>query len=419
MTDLCPSLTRPPSKRLFIPVSFVSILAQGLILQWVNVFFLAALLSGLAAPSQAQTASFADPQKGYAVPPPNQTATPLKTYPLPVSDAVIEQAKKQIDGEFPGMARNSVGGQVQPVWNESSRKEGYFAYGECSGCIYKIRTREYMVTSLILPRGLTIHTFDVGDSFNFRIRKRADNILAVQPTSGGVDTSLLVYTTEGEIYPFYLRAETFNSVNIPDLVVRIEGSSLIRKDIIRTTEANRTADASRIANTSRTTDARHSVDANSTMDTSPMTEAPDDKGNSHERSKERLKQQALADLASGSYSLSSEKEAPGGDYLKTAGFDPDRLRGWNEYELWGDGLFDEEDKRPVAIFRDDHFTYLQFRDRWTDLELPTGYVVVDGFDELVNSRVMGHTFIIESTLPLITLKSGKSYLCIRYDGESG
>ena len=46
------------------------------------------------------------------------------------------------------------------------------------------------------------------------------------------------------------------------------------------------------------------------------------------------------------------------------------------------------------------------------------YVVVDEIDELVNTRVQGQTYIIESTRPLITLKSGQSYLCIKYTGET-
>jgi ComB9 competence protein len=69
------------------------------------------------------------------------------------------------------------------------------------------------------------------------------------------------------------------------------------------------------------------------------------------------------------------------------------------------------------VFRDRHFTYLQYGDKWDGTELPTAYVVVDGVDELVNTRVQGASFIIETTAPLISLKLGKKYLCIRYDGE--
>jgi ComB9 competence protein len=50
------------------------------------------------------------------------------------------------------------------------------------------------------------------------------------------------------------------------------------------------------------------------------------------------------------------------------------------------------------------------------VELPTAYVVVDGIDELVNTRVQGTTFIVESTHRLITLKSGQSFMCIQYKG---
>ena len=104
---------------------------------------------------------------------------------------------------------------------------------------------------------------------------------------------------------------------------------------------------------------------------------------------------------------------PDGDFVAQSPFDPNALRGWGEYDLWGD-----ETLRPETVFRDDHFTYIRFGKRWKDVELPTAYVVVDGIDELVNTRVQGETYIIESTRPLITLKSGQSYLCIEYTGDA-
>jgi hypothetical protein len=103
---------------------------------------------------------------------------------------------------------------------------------------------------------------------------------------------------------------------------------------------------------------------------------------------------------------------PKDDFVADAGFDPNKLRGWGDYDLWGD-----DELRPITVFRDDYFTYIRFGDRWKDLELPTAYVVVDGVDELVNTRIQGHTFIVESTQPLISLKSGMKFLCIEYEGD--
>jgi ComB9 competence protein len=108
----------------------------------------------------------------------------------------------------------------------------------------------------------------------------------------------------------------------------------------------------------------------------------------------------------------SNPGTPEGDFVAQSPFDPNALHGWGEYDLWGD-----ETLRPETVFRDDHFTYIRFGKRWKDIELPTASVVVDGIDELVNTRVQGETYIIESTRPLITLKSGKSFLCIEYTGE--
>ena len=105
---------------------------------------------------------------------------------------------------------------------------------------------------------------------------------------------------------------------------------------------------------------------------------------------------------------------PDDDFVQKAAFDPNALRGWGHYSLWGNW---PEDQKPETVFRDDEFTYIRFGDRWKDIELPTAYVVVDGVDELVNTRVQGQTYIIESTRKLISLKSGQTYLCVKYEGE--
>ncbi len=104
----------------------------------------------------------------------------------------------------------------------------------------------------------------------------------------------------------------------------------------------------------------------------------------------------------------------GKDFVEEATFDPNALRGWGKYKLWG-----SEELKPETVFRDDQFTYIKFGDKWKNIELPTAYVVVDKIDELVNTRIQGQTFIVESTRKLITLKSGKSFLCIEYPGDKG
>ena len=109
----------------------------------------------------------------------------------------------------------------------------------------------------------------------------------------------------------------------------------------------------------------------------------------------------------------TEPETPAEDFVANVEFDPAKLRGFDQYEMWGD----DDTLVPERVYRDDHFTYIDFGDKWKDMELPVAYVVVDDIDETVNTRVQGRVYIVESTRELITLKSGKSFLCIKYKGE--
>ncbi|ERP98320.1 hypothetical protein Q669_20710 [Labrenzia sp. C1B10] len=272
---------------------------------------------------------------------------------LPVGS--VPQAQAQAAGNFGPLARpESIGGQIQEAWSRPGKKQGIHVQNFCGDCVYKVRLRQYMVSAIQLPKGVKIKSADMGDSSRFEVKKRSDNTLAVKPTGAGVDSSMLVYTEDGDVYSFYLRAEGINSKSVPDVSFRIIGPQSAGMSFVEF----------------------------------------DGKGNP---------------IGGGGETALATHNSK--DFLQTAKFDPGALRGWNQYKLWGDKKL-----RPEQVFRDDHFTYIQFGDKWNDVELPTAYVVVDGIDELVNTRVQGTTFIVESTHRLITLKSGQSFMCIQYKG---
>lgn len=316
-------------------------------------------------PQAGQTAGSFNPDQAVA-----QTAPAM-----PVSQGVVDQAYQHMEGNFPAMARPTVGGQVQSAWDEAPPEAGVFLYRICPTCSYKVRVREQMVSVIELPEGEVVEAADVGDVAGFQVMVRGKNRLAVKPAGFGNDTSMLVYGRSGTVYPFYLRAESFNSVNVPDLLVRLVGE---------------------IEPTGKPAVAGMTTDGKEEGSSSPGAKKPE-LPNQIARAVEGLER--------------SNPDVVPGDFVQAAPFDPDKLRGWGQYKLWGDDKL-----RPVTVFRDDYFTYVQFGDRWTDIELPTAYVVVDGIDELVNTRVQGATYIIESVQPLITLKSGETFLCIQFEG---
>ena len=247
---------------------------------------------------------------------------------------------------------------IQSSWNSASGTAGIAEYRFCASCVYRVRVRELMVTTIVLPAGRVIGQIDLGDPVGFEVQPRGSGMLAVRPRSIGIDTNLNVYTDKG-VMTFYLRAEGFDSGHVPDLVVRIGPDG--------TLAGPQEGPVSRVR---------------------PQAEPG-----------------AVGAPRSGGGGAVAGSRAHG------TGFDPARLRGWGDYSLKGDAAL-----RPETVFRDDHFTYIHFGGKWPDLDLPVAFVVVDGIDETVNTRVMGRTLVVESTAPVISLKSGERYLCIEYEG---
>ncbi|MAO55947.1 MAG: hypothetical protein CMM61_09625 [Rhodospirillaceae bacterium] len=288
-----------------------------------------------------------------------------------VPPSVVQQTKEQLNGHFGSLDRPRSTGQVQRAWDAAKPSAAVYETDLCDGCTYKVRLREFAVTLVELPEGETISDIDVGDKANFVAKQRGENRFILKPGKVGIDTTAIVYGKSGRVYPFYIRAEAFNSKNLPDVVVRIKGRVTVPDD--------------------------PAVDGFTTKG----------KGESG-----KLPPMAVpaADAVEGLKNGSPKTK--NGDFVASADFDPNALRGWGEYELSG-----SEELTPETVFRDDQFTYVRFGKKWRTVELPTAYVVVDGIDELVNTRVQGETYIIESTRALITLKSGQSFLCIRFKGE--
>lgn len=325
-----------------------------------------------------QSQPMARSQPGQAQTQPQAQAQPVQPI-VPMSDEVVAQATRQSEGLFPPMDRVGAGGQIQEAWNFTEAREGVYTTRLCENCVYKVRTREFMTTTIMLPEDAQIVTADLGDPTGFNVQIRAGNMIAIRPAAYGLDTNLNVYTKSGAIYPFYVRSEGFNSIHVPDMVVKILGRETPAK-------IEPTGETAAIGG-----DARGEKGA---VPAAALAGSP--------------AAQAVHDL--------TNPKPPEGDFVRTVPFDPSQLHGWNDYRLWGGGDAKTELK-PKVVYRDAFFTYLQYGENFDPLELPTAYVVRDGIDELVNSRVQGNTFIIESTSKLITLKNGKSFLCLEYRGS--
>ena len=262
--------------------------------------------------------------------------------------------------------------QFQQAWEHSSPDQGVYVTQVCPNCIYRMQTRELMVSTIQLPKLEKIAGFDLGDQSTFSAERRNDYTLAIQPLAYNVDTNLNIYTESGMVYPFYVRSLPFQSNLIPDLLVRIEDNGLVPgKFGLKTLH-----------------------DVSEVM--------------------EKVIPEQIQEKVTVSEVLENLKtpEQTEEDFVRTIEFDPASLMGFDGYQVFGSA---DRKLRPKIVFRDKAFTYIQWDD-WDNFDQLTAYVVKHGIDTLVNTRVRGRTLIIESTADLISLKNRDSYLCLRWKG---
>ncbi len=335
------------------------------------------------APSQAQNIA---PSQALAQNLAKQNPAPLpaqgqglvsNNYPPVVNQAL----QPKTINEYGKLTRASGNNQIQKAWDDAKGTDGVFVYEWCDICTYKIATREFFITNIELPKDEVIETIDVGDNSAFQIKQRSPFSISIKPLLPNIDSNILVFTAKKNIYPFYVRAEGINSPNIPDMLVRINAP----------VELNNIKKSGRV-----------NVQDDNKMQIIDKTTA------------QKL---ALSDRLSNNQENSSVKQKPlelnfNKKYPQEAKFDPSKIRGWEDYTLKGDS-----ELKPEAVFRDDFFTYINFGKKFNEIDLPVAFVVNDGIDENVNSRVLGTTLIIESTAKTITLISGKKFLCVKYEGK--
>lgn len=321
--------------------------------------------------------------------------------PPVLPSAARAQVNQQLQGNYgpnnpakaqPPLPRGPAG-QVQKAWNQDIMSTGAVTSGkgtvtfeECEECVYQIVTREMMISTIKLPAGETIITpIDVGESTSFEVKARGQNRIAVRPLLAGVDSNVVVYTKSGKEYQFYVQSDGFNSKRIPHLKIKIKGDE---NELAVMDESQLPKVGSNVSHF-KSVKSENPLKVDAAISTftpsSGKTEAP----------------------------IGGPKEEEKKDYIESVSFKPGGIHGFLKYSTFG-----SKELEPVAVYRNERFTFIHYGDKWTELELPTAYVVYDDVDELVNTRVEGSTFIIESLSNVITLKAGQKHLCIVYDGSA-
>ncbi|WQU24804.1 TrbG/VirB9 family P-type conjugative transfer protein [Helicobacter pylori] len=249
------------------------------------------------------------------------------------------------------------------------------------GQTYKIRLRYAMATLLFFSK--PISDFVLGDKVGFdaKILESNDRILLIKPLQIGVDSNISVIDSEGKIFSFYVFSTTFTSSKHPNLQVFIEDKNYYTNAFIKPQKEN-----------------QENMAENAPKD------APK---NNHKPLKEEKEEETIT-IGDNTNAMKIIKKDIQKGYraLKSS------QRKW--YCL---GICSKKSKpslMPKEIFNDKQFTYFKFDKRLALSKFPVIYKVVDGYDNPVNTRIVGDYIIAEDVSTKWTLRLGKDYLCIRF-----
>ncbi|WP_120801483.1 TrbG/VirB9 family P-type conjugative transfer protein [Helicobacter pylori] len=246
------------------------------------------------------------------------------------------------------------------------------------GQTYKIRLRYAMATLLFFSK--PISDFVLGDKVGFdaKILESNDRILLIKPLQIGVDSNISVIDNEGKIFSFYVFSTTFTSSKHPNLQVFIEDKNYYSNAFMKPQNKEKTLE-------------------NTPTNNKPLKEE-----------KEETKEEETITIGDNTNAMKIVKKDIQRGYraLKSS------QRKW--YCL---GICSKKSKlslMPEEIFNDKQFTYFKFDKKLALSKFPVIYKVVDGYDNPVNTRIVGDYIIAEDVSAKWTLRLGKDYLCIRF-----
>ncbi|GAA9205449.1 hypothetical protein HpHA199_14060 [Helicobacter pylori] len=249
------------------------------------------------------------------------------------------------------------------------------------GQTYKIRLRYAMATLLFFSK--PISDFVLGDKVGFdaKILESNDRILFIKPLQIGVDSNISVIDNEGKIFSFYVFSTTFTSSKHPNLQVFIEDKNYYSNAFMKPQNKENTLEKA------------------PTNNNKPLKEEK-------EETKEKEEETITIGDSTNVMKIVKKDIQKGYRALKSS------QRKW--YCL---GICSKKSKlslMPEEIFNDKQFTYFKFDKKLALSKFPVIYKVVDGYDNPVNTRIVGDYIIAEDVSAKWTLRLGKDYLCIRF-----
>lgn len=255
------------------------------------------------------------------------------------------------------------------------------------GQTYKIRLRYAMATLLFFSK--PISDFVLGDKVGFdaKILESNERILLIKPLQIGVDSNISVIDSEGKIFSFYVFSTTFTSSKHPNLQVFIEDKNYYANAFLKPQKEN-----------------QENMAENAPKDAPKNNHKP--LKEEKEETKEKEEEAIIIGDNTNAMKIIKKDIQKGYKALKSS------QRKW--YCLWACSKKSKLSLMPEEIFNDKQFTYFKFDKRLALSKFPVIYKVVDGYDNPVNTRIVGDYIIAEDVSAKWTLRLGKDYLCIRF-----
>ncbi|WP_187864083.1 TrbG/VirB9 family P-type conjugative transfer protein [Helicobacter pylori] len=355
--------------------------------------------------------------------------------------------------------------------NRSIKDNAHFIHYTI-GDTFNIRLRYAMTTTFIFDE--PIAQVVLGDDIGFSTKMLGEdkehlisNILLIKPLQIGVDSNLTIIGKSGKVYSFYVFSTTYTSSKNPALMVYVSSKEYFKhftsskketnKEIKTTHSApnkdikvshtpkkiakkspsikeqnlkskNPTTTKTAIANTPLSLNRFKSPSyppSNALANSRKASENFKVIGNSTKTFKEHRHSQDEMKYVDYSAKIKDDgKFIRIGDNVNHIYINKKKMeygyviidkkkRKW--YCLWMCKKVVKskyKDDLPTQIFNDEQFTYFKFNRSNARSKFPVVYKVVDGYDNPVNSRVVGDYLIAEDVSNQWNLKLGKAYLCI-------
>ncbi len=133
-----------------------------------------------------------------------------------------DQADQSHSRQESRLARPYELGAIQKAWDQAGQSAGAYSVTYSQQEVIRLKLREFMVTTVVLPSWEKIADILVGDASAFEATRVADHIFLLKPKEFvGVDSNVTVTGASGLVYTFYVRSEGYNTRTLPHLRVHV------------------------------------------------------------------------------------------------------------------------------------------------------------------------------------------------------